>query len=139
MYETVIETYEAAVEKACNNFLWHYIIDEDNAVLDQKDGFELKTVLPDSALFSVLGEVYKARGYTQKAVDAFRKAQENEPDNIWLKTVLVELETTVIDAPKYLRRASEVMGKLGFFNKRQEDISDRATEAFSKREDSDSD
>ena len=46
-----------------------------------------------NSLFYVLGEAYRARGYSQKVINAYRKAQENEPDNTWLKSVLLEIET----------------------------------------------
>ena len=88
VYETVIKEYEAALEKRGNDLMWHYT---GNSIYGVDEVFGRKQELSEPVLWSALGEVCKAKGDTDKAVYAFRKALEKERDNVWLQSVLCEL------------------------------------------------
>jgi len=56
------------------------------------DVFHYKSRLPDNVICAVLAKTYKARCEWSNAINAFSKALEAEPDNLWLKGVIHDLD-----------------------------------------------
>jgi hypothetical protein len=56
------------------------------------DVFAYHVTLPVKVIWSVLGELYKAKHDSVNALEAFKKALEMESDNSWLQNAVLELE-----------------------------------------------
>jgi tetratricopeptide (TPR) repeat protein len=76
MYNSVIFQYLSAMEDGTNTLMWRP--QESNPYWGDFDIYSHQC-LPDSQIWSALGEVYQAKGNRREAIGAFRKALESWP------------------------------------------------------------
>ena len=97
IYDTVIGQYQLALDQKSNDLVMDYT--GMNPFEGKSTVFQTYVDLPVVAVWSALGEAYKARGNIKAAYGAFQKAMELEPNNEWLCSMVnvTEIEIKRLD------------------------------------------
>jgi tetratricopeptide (TPR) repeat protein len=89
--EEAIQTYKVAIEAKSNQLLWRYSGTDNRRGFF--DPFASKKPLPKHILWYLLGEAYRSKGDTEKALHAFHHALAMDKDNLWLQAFLNKLSS----------------------------------------------
>lgn len=90
-YDQAIVVYEMALRGSTRRLEWiHHPVNVSDS------GFNCTGILPDVVILCALGEIYRARGDTEKSMASFKRALASKPNNRWLQRVVSDLSEEIV-------------------------------------------